>query len=114
MKTEGRNNMTMKRMRRILPFLALLALPGCAACPVGPSVLVLPAQGKPFEAFQAEEMACRQWANQQIGASAGKCQTYDSDETQRRYNNAYIQCMYSKGNQVPGVLRRAPDDESAH
>ncbi len=26
-------------------------------------------------------------------------------EVQRRYDNAYMQCMYSKGNQVPGVGR---------
>ena len=25
-------------------------------------------------------------------------------EVQRRYDNAYVQCMYSKGNQVPGVV----------
>ena len=26
-------------------------------------------------------------------------------EVQRRYDNAYMQCMYAKGNQVPGVVR---------
>jgi uncharacterized protein YcfJ len=26
-------------------------------------------------------------------------------EVQRRYDNAYLQCMYAKGNQVPGVVR---------
>ncbi len=32
-------------------------------------------------------------------------------EVQRRYDNAYMQCMYTKGNQVPGAVRtyrRAP------
>ena len=28
-------------------------------------------------------------------------------EAQRRYDNAYLQCMYSKGNQIPGY-RRSP------
>jgi len=105
--------MTMKRMRRILPFLSLLALSGCETLPIGPSVLVLPARGKPFEVFQAEVADCRQWANQQIGGSAGEYQAYEWDEAQRRYDNAYLQCMYAKGNQVPGVRRRAPDRDSA-
>ena len=26
-------------------------------------------------------------------------------EVQRRYDNAYMQCMYTKGNQVPGTVR---------
>jgi hypothetical protein len=26
---------------------------------------------------------------------------------QRRYDNAYLQCMYAKGNQIPGVDRRS-------
>ena len=26
-------------------------------------------------------------------------------EVQRRYDNAYMQCMYAKGNQVPGAVR---------
>ena len=37
------------------------------------------------------------------GASSG--QAYGG-ETQRRYDNAYVQCMYAKGNQVPGTVRR--------
>ena len=28
-------------------------------------------------------------------------------EVQRRYDNAYLQCMYSKGNQVPGAPQRS-------
>jgi outer membrane lipoprotein SlyB len=34
------------------------------------------------------------------GASAGEVYGY---EAQRRYDNTYVQCMYAKGNQVPGV-----------
>jgi len=48
--------------------LALLALAGCAvAPPTGPSVAVMPAQGKTFEQFQADDATCRQFASQQIG-----------------------------------------------
>jgi hypothetical protein len=45
------------------------------------------------------------------GANAGHVYGY---EAQRRYDIAYQQCMYSKGNQIPGVvtrtrtIRRAP------
>jgi len=37
------------------------------------------------------------------GASSG--QLYGM-EAQRRYDNTYVQCMYAKGNQVPGTMRR--------
>ncbi|HTG82770.1 MAG TPA: hypothetical protein VL949_12550 [Geobacteraceae bacterium] len=93
--------MTMKQLRKIMPLMALLALSGCARLPTGPSVLVLPAPNKPFDVFQAEVATCRQWASQQLGASSGDY--YESDEAQRRYDNAYIQCMYAKGNQVSGL-----------
>ncbi len=48
--------------------LALLALGGCAvAPPMGPSIMVMPGQGKSFEAFQADDAACRQFAAVQAG-----------------------------------------------
>ena len=132
-------------------------LSGCATIPAGPSVMVLPPPGKPFEAFQADDFACRQWAGQQagadpaasynqnlasgaavgtlmgaglgaaigaasgnpgVGAAIGAASgliggtavaagpAYASGwEVQRRYDFAYQQCMYSKGNQIPGVVR---------
>jgi starvation-inducible outer membrane lipoprotein len=33
----------------------VLMLSACAAIPPGPSVLVMPGNGKPFEAFQADD-----------------------------------------------------------
>lgn len=145
-------------MQKIAPFLVVLTLSGCATLPAGPSVSVLPAQGKPFETFQAEDMNCRQWAERQmgmstqeayekntatgavagtaigagLGAAIGSASGHagagaligaasgllfgtaagsnagqaSSRELQRRYDNAYIQCMYSYGNQVPGNHRR--------
>ena len=136
--------------------LGVLALSGCATVPTGPSVMVLPAQGKPFEAFQADDSVCRQWAAQQagagpsattnqnlasgaavgtlmgaglgaaIGAAGGNPGTgaaigaasgliggtaiasgpaYGAgSEVQRRYDIAYQQCMYAKGNQIPGIV----------
>ena len=135
-----------------------LIMSGCATMPTGPSVLVMPPPGKPFEQFQTDDAVCRQWAAQQIGmapqevanqntatgavvgtavgaglgaaigsasgkagvgaaigaatgllvgatsgASAG--QEYGW-RAQRRYDIAYQQCMYSKGNLIPGMTTR--------
>jgi len=138
--------------------LMLVALTGCATLPTGPSITVLPAQGKSFDVFRAEDATCRQWAEQQLGvpaqqtnernvatgavagtaigaglgaavgsvsghagagaligaasgllvgtaAGSSSGQVYGR-EAQHRYDNAYVQCMYSYGNQVPGYRRR--------
>ncbi len=133
---------------------------GCATIPSGPTASVMPAPGKPFEVFMADDQLCREWASRQIGgstpsqtanenaasgavlgtligaglgaligsttgsvgagaaigagagliggtsigANAGAASGYD---LQRRYDIAYQQCMYSKGNQIPGVAARA-------
>lgn len=142
----------------IVSCMALFLFSGCATLPIGPSVRVLPGDGKPFEEFQADDAICRQWAGQQIGispqetvnsnatsgaavgtllgagvgalfgaaagnpgvgaaigagsgllvgtatgAEAGQAYGW---EAQRRYDNAYVQCMYSKGNLVPGVAKK--------
>jgi len=149
-----------RRGQKIVSFLVLLAVGGCATFPAGPSVNVLPARGKSFETFRSEDATCRQWAEQQtgvpiqetyeknvatgavagtalgagvgaaLGAASGNAGTgaaigaasglllgaaVGSDagqvtgrEAQRRYDNAYVQCMYSYGNQVPGKRRAAP------
>jgi hypothetical protein len=135
---------------------ALTAM-GCATVPLGPSVMVLPGNGKNFDQFQGDNAACRDWAMQQtgvkngvatdstvkgaavgtvIGAAAGAAvgaaaghpgmgaavgagagmlggtatgatagdRTYRT--AQQRYDMAYLQCMYAKGNQIP--MRSAP------
>jgi hypothetical protein len=148
--------------RGLVVFVGVLAFGGCATVPAGPSVMVLPAQGKPFEAFQADDSVCRQWAAQQagagssetvnqtlangavlgtimgaglgaaIGAASGAAGTgaaigaasgliggtaiasgpaYGAGwEVQRRYDVAYQECMYAKGNQIPGVVRSSRRD----
>ena len=60
-------------MGRTVAVLAVIivALSGCATMPSGPSAMVLPSQGKPFEEFQIDDSNCRQWSSQQIGASPG-------------------------------------------
>lgn len=58
----------------IKPVIALVfilaALSGCATIPSGPSVAVMPGPGKHFEAFQADDAMCRQWAQQQTGGTS--------------------------------------------
>ena len=138
---------------------AAVLLGGCATLPTGPSVMALPAPGKSFEQFQAEDVACRQWAAQQVGppgapanqntavgaavgtaigaglgAAIGSASGHagtgaaigagaglltgtavgaNADQAaagtaQHRYDAAYQQCMYAKGNQIPGAVRRTP------
>jgi len=142
--------------RAALPLLVALALSACATVPAGPSVMVLPGTGKPFDQFQVDDSLCRQWAFQQSGApgaqaSAGQsvatgavmgtilgaaagaalgaiggnpglgaavgagfgavggtatgasAASVDSYTMQRRYDFAYQQCMYARGNQIPGI-----------
>jgi len=58
-------------MRRIISFAALAAPIALGACvvppPAGPTVLAMPPQGKPLEAFQQDDATCRGWATQQTG-----------------------------------------------
>src|ERR1035437_5547344 len=68
---------TMRLIQKLTPLLLLLVLSGCATLPTGPSVNVLPAQGKPFDLFRTEDATCRQWAEQHLGMSAQ--QTYESN-----------------------------------
>ena len=59
----------LKWNRNMLFSLVLLFAAGCATIPAGPSVVVMPAPGKPFDLFQREDATCRQYAQQQIGIS---------------------------------------------
>lgn len=76
--------------------LALATLVSLSACTTAPNVMVLPGAGKPFEEFQRDDVVCRQWA-------AGPSQ-------RDRYDIAYQQCMYARGNQIPGVVPASPSD----
>jgi len=52
----------------LLPLIVAVALGGCAAVPTGPTVMVLPGRGRTLEQFQGDDLFCRQWAAQQVGA----------------------------------------------
>jgi len=133
--------------------MSLALLGGCASIPTGPSVMVLPAPGKTFEQFQADDAVCRQWSAQQIGTTPEEAGTRSTVtgavigtavgaaagaaigaaagnpalgaavgagagglggvtigasraagaeiSLQSRYDITYMQCMYTKGNQIP-------------
>ncbi len=82
-----------------------LALSACAVRPPsGPTVMAVPSTGKSLQAFRQDDVACRSYAAQQIGErQPGKAATTaaagDAD-LQRRYDVAYIQCVYSRGDTV--------------
>jgi hypothetical protein len=124
-----------------------LALTACTTTPTGPSVAVMPGNGKSFDQFNADDAVCRQYAGNQtsgaaadannkavesgvvgtligaaagaafgghnaagagagagliVGSAAGANQSqYGSYSVQRKYDIAYEQCMYTKGNSVP-------------
>jgi hypothetical protein len=136
-----------------IPVAAGLLLAGCATIPTGPSVMVLPGQGRTFNQFQYDDAICRDFSSQQIGTTRQQAATdstvtgaavgtvlgaatgaaigaaagdpgigaavgagaglltgtaagaqhgaYSEYEVQRRYDVAYMQCMYAKGHQVP-------------
>lgn len=142
--------------RGALVLLALLS--SCATQPIGPTVQVMPAAGKPFDKFAQEEDSCKFYAQGQIagavdnanrnavggavlttalgagtgallgggegarfgtagGAVAGSGVATDMSANsqatiQQRYDAAYSQCMYAKGNQVPGMEQPAAAQEA--
>src|SRR5206468_42580 len=51
---------------------AVMRVTACATVPAGPSVVVLPGQGKGFDQFQNDDAMCRQWATHQTGTSPGQ------------------------------------------
>ena len=82
--------------------LGLGLLSACTVVPTGPSVLVLPAVGKSMDVFQAEEGECRAYARQQLGGAPE--QGASTSLLQVQYDRTYVQCMYAKGNVVPGIV----------
>jgi len=54
---------------------AILLLGACASIPTGPSVMVLPGNGKTFEQFQVDDAVCRQYAAQQTGTTTERTET---------------------------------------
>lgn len=50
-------------MKRTVLTLALISsLAACVSAPTGPTVAIMPREGKPFEVFQQEDQQCREFA----------------------------------------------------
>jgi len=129
--------MKQTKMTLVVMVATLVAVAGCAVRPMGPSVAVMPAANKPFEAFQHDQTICKQFAEQEVsgqaeaanrqavgaaflgtglgaalggalggggaaGAGAAESSQAAQPAIQQRYDTAFEQCMYAKGNQVPG------------
>ena len=47
-----------------------LLLAACAQTPMGPTVAVMPAPGKPFDVFQSDQLVCKQYAESQVAGQA--------------------------------------------
>lgn len=134
------------KTKTAIAVLALLG--GCVSQPIGPTVTVLPAPGKPFDMFTEDDAYCRDFARLQVAGAADQANSqvvgsaiigtllgaglgaavgggqgaaigaatgtvigtgagssggaWAQMTVQQRYNVAYMQCMYAKGNQVPG------------
>jgi hypothetical protein len=143
---------SLKRPAAVL--IPLLLVSACASEPMGPTVAVMPAPGKPFDVFQGDQALCKQYASNEvqggaqqannrqvgtavigtllgaglgaavgggrgaaIGAGAGAVggtavgagpSAQAQYSLQQRYDLAYSQCMYSRGNQVPGFVPSYP------
>ena len=80
--------------------LGISLLSACARVPTAPSVLALPATGKPMDVFQAEDAECRTYAQHQVAVAA--------TTRQSQYDIPYTQCMYAKGHAIPGVGAPGP------
>ena len=144
----------------VVLLLVMGVVSGCVSLPTGPNVMVLPGSGKPFDQFQADDLVCRQYAQQSIGIGPGQAAAQSTFNTaavgtllgaaagaaigaaagnagtgaaigagtgllvgtasgaqagststatlQWRYDMAYTQCMYAKGNHVPGAAVAPP------
>jgi len=57
----------MRFVKKLLPLMLMILLTGCVTVPVGPSVRVMPAPGKPYDLFLSEDSFCRQAAERQLG-----------------------------------------------
>jgi hypothetical protein len=84
----------------------LVALTGCMTAPTGPTIFALPGRDKTLEQFTADDGRCRQYASERLGAVAQD----NALDMQRRYDTAYVQCMYAAGHRVPvaGIFASQP------
>jgi uncharacterized protein YcfJ len=56
-------------------------LVGCASTPVGPSLVIMPAPGKPFEIFQKDDQECRTYAQNSLNTTADEIAAKNTAKT---------------------------------
>jgi hypothetical protein len=61
-----------------LPLVAVALLAGCVTVPSGPSVMVLPGEGRTFDQFRYDDMDCRNFASSQVGGASADQVATDS------------------------------------
>ncbi|MDA0224928.1 MAG: glycine zipper family protein, partial [Proteobacteria bacterium] len=67
--------MSARTFRRGFALIAALALGACTTIPTGPSVMVLPGDGKNFDQFRFDDADCRRFAQTQSGTTADDAST---------------------------------------
>jgi hypothetical protein len=98
--------MVMAWMVRAAAFAVALLLSACVVPPpAGPSVGALPPKDKDAAQFQQEDLSCRQYAAQMLGADAAQ---YSAAAQQQQYDQSYVQCMSAHGNIAPVATAGAP------
>lgn len=55
----------MRYFSRLIVFPVAILLVACVNVPTGPSVMILPGNGKSFDQFRSDDYLCRQFASQQ-------------------------------------------------
>ena len=66
------------KFSRSLPLIAVALLAGCVTVPSGPSVMVLPGDGRTFDQFRYDDMDCRNYASSQVGGASADQVAADS------------------------------------
>jgi uncharacterized protein YcfJ len=95
----------------------MVLLAGCAEQPYGPTVPVMPAQGKSMAAFQQDEAACEQYASDNV---QGRIDRTNDKEAQNTVIGAILGTAVgaavgnTKGAIVGGVAGGAIGNSSAH
>lgn len=84
------------------PWLACLALAGCAAVPLQPTVVTAPGPGRDFATFQTDTDTCRE-------AAAREVRRASRETMQRDYDSAFGACMHASGDQVAGYPTLLPE-----
>lgn len=82
----------MRHLKRLCALGGALALAACAvAPPSGPGIAAMPAQGKNLQAFQQDDVACRQYAAAQTGISP------EAAAQQSQFNSAALGTVLGAG-----------------